>query len=305
MMKKKTTQKSLSTGPRTKAGKKVASMNATRHGLTAKNWLNTQEQERYQSLLVSLTEEYEPQTPTENLLVERVATITTRLNRFQTVEDTLFALAREKAGSDHNVINSFGLTGESASDAASIMSRIMNPDDINPALYEELSGIKDLDNISGYGYVLNHLPELRKKLFRECREEYLDIYGLIGGRASRRNQDTVLRFRFVGVDPDGTVVIPPVKTDDELDKSGFKVSAADIVAYIREQHGKIKRKLSISKFLDERIRRTQLLTDSAMPNSDELDRLMRYQTNLDRQLSKALGELLHVIDRRKTAIRKQ
>jgi hypothetical protein len=30
-----------------------------------------------------------------------------------------------------------------------------------------------------------------------------------------------------------------------------------------------------------------------------MDRLMRYQTTLERQFSRALGELLHVIDRRK------
>ena len=94
-------------------------------------------------------------------------------------------------------------------------------------------------------------------------------------------------------------------TDDALDESGFKVSAADIVAYIRWQLDKLHRKLNILSFLDERKRRMQLLTDSAMPNSDEMDRLMRYQTSMDRQLSKALGELLVVIDRRKTATRKQ
>ena len=160
-------------------------MNATKHGLTAKNWLDEKEQELYQSLLHSLTEEYKPQTPTENLLVERLATITTRLNRFQSVEDALFALAREKAGSLDNLIESFELKGESESEAASIMLGILNPsDDFNYALHDELSCIKDLDNISGYGYVLKHMPELRKALFRDCREENLDIYELIGGRAT-------------------------------------------------------------------------------------------------------------------------
>ena len=189
--KKAATKKSNSTGPRTSPRKKVASMNATKHGLTAKNWLDEKEQELYQSLLHSLTEEYKPQTPTENLLVERLATITTRLNRFQSVEDALFALAREKAGSLDNLIESFELKGESASEAVSIMFGILNPsDDFNYALHDELSGIQDLDNISGYGYVLEHMPELRKALFRDCREENLDIYELIGGRATPRKTNS-------------------------------------------------------------------------------------------------------------------
>ena len=48
----------VSTGPRSEAGKKVASMNATKHGLTAKNRLSKQEEDQYQALLAGLVEEY-------------------------------------------------------------------------------------------------------------------------------------------------------------------------------------------------------------------------------------------------------
>ena len=71
-------------------------MNATKHGLTAKNWLDEHERDQYQSLLHALVDEYELETPTELILAERVANIATRLKRFQRVEDTLFARARKK-----------------------------------------------------------------------------------------------------------------------------------------------------------------------------------------------------------------
>ena len=304
MVKKKTTRKLLSTGPRTAAGKKIASLNATRHGLTAKNWLNEQEQERYQSLLDALTEEYEPQTPTENLLVERVANIATRLSRFQSVENSLFALAREKAADFENVMNSFELDQESASRVAAISLGILDAsNDINNELFAELLSIKDLDNISGYGYVREHLPEIRKALFRDCRKAHLDISDLIGGRASGRKQNLAEFLQVISIANARSAKTTPVKTDDELDESGFKVSAADIVDYIRGQYDIMRRRLTINKVAVDQERRTELLISSAMPNSDEMDRLMRYQTNLDRQLSKAWGELLHIIDRRKTTER--
>ncbi len=95
MAKKKTASKSKSTGPKTKQGKSIASRNATKHGLTAKSWLDTKEQGAYQSLLNALIEEYQQQTPTESLLVERIAKLATRLQRFSKVEDTLFAVAKK------------------------------------------------------------------------------------------------------------------------------------------------------------------------------------------------------------------
>lgn len=55
----------------------------------------------------------------------------------------------------------------------------------------------------------------------------------------------------------------------------------------------------IEEVVDAYERERSLLSDSAMPSQSVMDRLMRYQTSLDRRFSKALGELLHVIDRRK------
>jgi hypothetical protein len=73
---------------------------------------------------------------------------------------------------------------------------------------------------------------------------------------------TRLPVRIVHVAPDGSHF--EEKTDDALDESGFKVSAADIVAYIREQHDKSERRISVINFIQERKCRTQSLTDCAM-----------------------------------------
>lgn len=297
-MRKKATVRAISTGPKTKAGKKVASMNATKHGLTAKNFLNEQEKELYQSLLDSFTGEYKAQTPTEHLLIQRIANTTTKLNRCQTVEDNLFERAREKAGDYINVINSFELDNKSASDAILTKLGLLNPsEDTNYDLLRELITLKDPDKVTGYDYVLKHLPEIRKEIFRDCKKESIDIVDLIGGLAN----PSQIRIRYVStyVGSDGQLAPIPEKTDEELDQSGHKVSAEDIVAYIRKKLDIFKRKTRSAEAVLGFDRRKQLLINSAMPDPNEMDRLMRYQTSLNRQLSKELGELLVVIDRRK------
>jgi hypothetical protein len=64
-----------STGPKTETGKAASSQNSWKHGLTFGVFrvLNTESQMQYQDLLQQLVSEYNPATPTEAILVERMA----------------------------------------------------------------------------------------------------------------------------------------------------------------------------------------------------------------------------------------
>ncbi|HMF77229.1 MAG TPA: hypothetical protein VK604_16340 [Bryobacteraceae bacterium] len=65
----------LSTGPKTEAGKAASSQNSWQHGLTFGVFrvLEREDQSRYEALLQQLLGEYKPATPTEAILVERMA----------------------------------------------------------------------------------------------------------------------------------------------------------------------------------------------------------------------------------------
>ncbi len=64
----------LSCGPRSSAGKEKVSFNAFRHGLTGRFKIMPYESEQdYQELLDGLRDEHRPSTPTENLLIDRMA----------------------------------------------------------------------------------------------------------------------------------------------------------------------------------------------------------------------------------------
>ncbi|HEY1948021.1 MAG TPA: hypothetical protein VGG97_13495 [Bryobacteraceae bacterium] len=64
----------LSTGPKTETGKAASSQNSWKHGLFGVfRVLDSESQMAYQDLLQSLQTEYNPATPTEAILVERMA----------------------------------------------------------------------------------------------------------------------------------------------------------------------------------------------------------------------------------------
>lgn len=84
----------MSTGPRTPAGKKNVSRNALKHGLRATKWMSEEEESDYHAILTALAQEHDPQTPTEELTIERIAMGMTKLRRLQRVEDAMYAKAR-------------------------------------------------------------------------------------------------------------------------------------------------------------------------------------------------------------------
>jgi hypothetical protein len=84
-----------STGPKSQAGKNISSLNAFKHGLSSRHWLNEKQAVYYEMILISLTHEYQPQTPTEVLMIERVAVTMTKAKRLTDIEDAQYQLAKE------------------------------------------------------------------------------------------------------------------------------------------------------------------------------------------------------------------
>jgi hypothetical protein len=81
-----------STGPRTEPGKQRSSLNALRHGLTARTAvLPTEDPEACQRHIQQFLDEYAPASPTETQLVHEIANTAWRLNRIPLLEAELFA----------------------------------------------------------------------------------------------------------------------------------------------------------------------------------------------------------------------
>src|ERR1700733_8539741 len=81
-----------STGPGTAAGKQRSSLNAVRHGLTARTpVLASEDLAAYQRHCRQFVDEYQPATATETQLVQDLADTSWRLNRIPSLEAALFA----------------------------------------------------------------------------------------------------------------------------------------------------------------------------------------------------------------------
>lgn len=102
---------SKSTGPISNRGKKIASQNAIKHGLTSvdPSTLPQSEQAEFQLALQVLQEEYKPKTATEMIMVERVAMLFQKMKRLQRIENTLFEVSKKDASTDEMVFKSLGI----------------------------------------------------------------------------------------------------------------------------------------------------------------------------------------------------
>lgn len=85
------------TGPKTAAGKTISSVNAIKTGLHVSGWIDQSEELEYEELFRNLCAEYNAQSTTLLLQIERMATTMVKMRRLQKIEAALFQKARNLA----------------------------------------------------------------------------------------------------------------------------------------------------------------------------------------------------------------
>lgn len=84
-----------STGPKTESGKSRSSLNAVKHGLLSSKWLSPEEQHSLALLIADLEAEYQPETATQRIMIERIAMSMTKLRRLHDLENAIYAKAQQ------------------------------------------------------------------------------------------------------------------------------------------------------------------------------------------------------------------
>ena len=72
-----------------------------------------------------------------------------------------------------------------------------------------------------------------------------------------------------------------------------------IQSFLKDLDARHKNELKINKAIEDFPAQKELLMNQAMPKDNDMEKLMRYQTTIERQFSKALSDLIVLIDRRK------
>ena len=286
-----------SNGPKTDEGKAISSRNSITHGLTARHWLNVDEQSLYDETVKNLIVDFDPQTSIEKMLITKMAECSVRLMRIQNRENAMFDLASNEA---ENVIEAIkSLSNGHKLDPRLIDSmataRLGNPT-YNPRIIEDKVRLMDeidfqnLSDVSGWGYVEKHMPMVESYINKKCAEEDLDLYSFI----FRETDDSINLNKKV-------ILLGVPSPEIEVIHGPNKIQSTLLQRYLEQLSRNLGSDIQAQMTLNNVEKRSQQVKDAAIPNAQELNLIQRYRTANERQFSKTLGELLELQKRRKNS----
>ena len=287
-------------GPKTDKGKAISSRNSTTHGLTSRHWQNSKEQDLYNENIVELVKDFDPQTHIERMLISKLAECTVRLMRIQQVENAMFDLASSEAEHPDEVIKSLDHDNSDSKLIKAMQAASLGNLKYDPKAEEEKKNLineidsQNLSNVSGWGYIENHMPMVKAYIIDKCTEENLDLYDFIL-REGVHSGPITIRLVSSG-DPEDDKPL----TEEEITKDITTIKSTSFQLYLENLSKTLDRDTRAQKILINLKERTQQVKEAAMPDTQKLGLIQRYRTADERQFSKTLGELLELQKRRKT-----
>ncbi len=286
----------MQTGPVTKRGKTKSSKNAITHGLSSTRLISDDEKALYDQTVESLNDEYKPQTFTEKILVERAATHYVRLIRATNAEAA--CIEREGIALINNlpIQETFGLSDDQTAAYAIAFSKgqlnCNNELDKDKQLAAE-TVFRDIINVISQGglhdiEILHNTERALGIVFTSMANNgECSIEELFDGRFSPEQLiQSVLNFGKES----------PGHYPGNANHRGKKIKPHLLLEDLQKEIGE----LVIARQIHPYVRKLEQLSEHLGPAlAGDLDKINRHLTNADRQFSKALGELRHVITERK------
>ena len=308
-------------GPTTAAGRKAVSKNAVKHGLTAPGPVTVAEVALVHSLRNALIKQYAPQTPLEELQVERIARSAAKLQRLHEIEEAAFRLAQENAfPAVAEIVAAMGPADDAVqADAVRILQGYGRPatygldDALLARICDEIRAHGPM--VATYADVHALLPATHAYVEQNCQQSGTSNPGL--------QLQALMAALQPAPPPPPPVLDQPVRdqTDEELLTliSAHTREQGMVSVRVRPQDDPAARTQGLQEDLHALLRlqqhrrevadqvqrypgRKALLQQAALPPAEEADRLMRYQVALDRQLSKCMGELLQMLAMRQPRV---
>ena len=280
-----------SNGPKTDEGKAISSRNSITHGLTARHWLNANEQSLYDETVKNLIVDFDPQSSIEKMLITKMAECSVRLMRIQNRENYMFDLATVKTEDPAKTLKSFG--NEDKDLHNTFISSMYQSIEINQEkIAEKLALIKEIDqhsisSISVWEYIYNNMPLIYRYLVTQCLQENITIKDFL----TRESDQMTIMF----VDPndkDEESRSNKTLSEDEVVNNANTIQTSLIRKYLENLYTGINKELHIQLILKDYDKRHNLIKESALPDQKSIDLIQRYRTSNERQFSKSLGELL-------------
>ncbi len=303
-MKKPQAKPKKTGGPNTDKGKLVSSKNALKHGATSADFLTAHEHARFELLTTQLSSHYAASSPLVPIQIERIARLTIQLERIQNLIDVLHFQSREEKRVNKNMTNE---TLMQMATRIKFSLGILNPEILKKIerlffgeklklLFYESKSEKDEAEISlekqdANPPIITQDTLLGAYLYEEAAfyqqkvDAYIDDKLLVIHHSSKGKRN----YAEINIEVLSRAIDRHlskenhrgIQTKDYYEyhslKQWFQTQLSTVPEYIEQ----IKKSLEVDR-----------VEIPNLPNFENLDRLMRYQTNISRQLSSAIGELL-------------
>ena len=304
-------------GPKTAQGKAVSARNSLQHGLRSRTAMPGAEQQAMDALVAQLAAYYRPRSPLETLQIQRIARCAAKLNTLYAVEKakTALALMGSQATDDQAMLQ----FAHYPAAARNLALELMQPSQTNPkfgltdTMLNQLC--QEMDDFAGVLENESHLAAGFPKLARFLRST--EIEGFDGPYSMDHRLWAVAslletHMRVVGSGVQGEAitkedlfdqVISRIALADQLKESIRQAARPrnDAIPYqslVHDDFNVFKRLRQCRQQAQEIATqfpqvKALLAASTTMPGEDS-DRLMRYQTTLEKQLSRYIGELLQL-----------
>jgi len=278
-------------GPNTDKGKAISSRNSTTHGLTARRWLNVEEQALFDETVEAFNNDFDPKTSIERALIVKMAECTVRLMRIQNSENAMFDLASSEAGHPEESIKSLDNGSDRLSEAVGLASSMDWQFDLN-AFVSKMTVLNEIDrqnikDVVSWIYVEDNMPIVAYYVNKYCTKENLNLDDFIS-RETDQPAHQIIRI----VNREDTSYTKESLSYEEFIETTDKISPSSLQKYLNKLAFSLSENLQAQLVLKDIDHRTQQIKDAAMPDTQKLSLIQRYRTADERQFSKSLGELL-------------
>jgi len=278
-------------GPKTNKGKAISSRNSTTHGLTARRWLNAEEQALFDETVEAFNADFDPQTSIEKVLIVKMAECTVRLMRIQNRENAMFDLTSSEAGHPEESIKSLDNGSDRLSEAVGLASSMDWQFDLN-AFVSKMTVLNEIDcqnikDVVSWIYVEDNMPIVAYYVNKYCTKENLNLDDFIS-RETDQPTHQIIRI----VKREDTSYTKESLSYEEFIETTDKISPSSLQKYLNKLAFSLSENLQAQLVLKDIDHRTQQIKDAAMPDTQKLSLIQRYRTADERQFSKTLGELL-------------
>ena len=278
-------------GPVSGAGKAISSRNAIKHGATATGFINDQEEERYKILLNDLRAHYKFDNPLIKLQLERIARVTIQLERIQNAIDATFQKCRAEIHIENKLMTELNMSLDQQ--LAVTLDKFIddNKDEaLESKILSESLGLR-LFEPENFEDLMKYAPTICQDIYNNAIKKEKSVKDYVNGMI-RKFDDKPNQYSNYDIHvlaPNGIkkpiTLLPLEESFLELDNDALPGLIKWKLHEIREANEE-KTKLNDFKRL------LPIAERATTPDLDHLDKLMRYQTTLQRQLSTTIGELL-------------